>query len=475
MGDKGSEKQNRVDLPATSPPRSDKWPASRVEMRVLAELRAYDRNARTHSPEQIDQIARSIREWGWTNPVLVSEDGMIIAGHGRALAAERLGYAEVPCMIAVGWSPAQVRAYVIADNKLAENAGWDREILAAELADLDALGFATDLIGFSDEELKDLRPQEEKFLTDPDAVPEPGPSPVSRAGDVWILGPHRVVCGDSMNVDDVGKVMGEAFADLCWTDPPYNVDYQDGAIQNDDMPDADFADFLLAAFVSAFTFLKPGSPIYVAHADTEGLNFRAAFKSAGFKLSGCLVWAKGSLVLGRSDYQWSHEPILYGWKPGAAHRWFGGRKQTTVVELEGSAFAMNADGTLVVRVGSESIIVRGKNLTAEPVEPTVIRVEKPRKSADHPTMKPVELIERMMRNSSREGDVVLDLFGGSGSTLIACEKIGRQARLVELDARFVDVIVRRWQEFTGRQAVLEGDGRDFNVLLAQHLAGGRKP
>ena len=474
MANKGSNNAKRVDLDVKAPPRSSKWPASRVEMRFLADLRAYERNARTHSAEQIDQIARSIREWGWTNPVLVTEEGMIIAGHGRVLAAERLGFDQVPAMVAVGWSPAQVRAYVIADNKLAENAGWDRDLLAAELADLEEMGFAVDLIGFSDDELSDLRPDAEKYLTDPDDVPEVGPSPVSRTGDVWILGPHRVVCGDSMNVDDVGKVMGSAFADLCWTDPPYNVDYQQGAIANDDMPDEAFADFLLAAFVSAFAFLKPGSAIYVAHADTEGLNFRAAFKSAGFKLSGCLVWAKGSLVLGRSDYQWSHEPILYGWKPGAAHRWFGGRKQTTVVELEGSVFAVQPDGTLVVRVGSESIVVRGKGLTAEPVEPTVLRVEKPRKSADHPTMKPVELIERMMKNSSREGDLVLDLFGGSGSTLIACEKMGRQARLVELDARFVDVIVKRWQDFTGKSAALEADGRSFDVVSAEHFGQGRK-
>lgn len=441
-------------------------------MRPIGDLRAYERNARTHTDAQIDQIALSMREWGWTNPVLVSEEGVIIAGHGRLLAAERLGYDEVPVMVAVGWTPAQVRAYVIADNKLALNAGWDEAILASELADLEEMGFAVDLIGFSADELADLRPDAEKFLTDPDDCPDVGPSPVSRAGDVWILGPHRVVCGDSTSSDDVAKVMGTALADVCWTDPPYNVDYQQGAIENDNMADGEFAAFLLDAFVAAFAFLKPGSAIYVAHADTEGLNFRAAFKSAGFKLSGCLIWAKGSLVLGRSDYQWSHEPILYGWKPGAAHRWFGGRKQTTVTELEGSVFTVNSDGTVTVRVGSESMVIRGKGITAEAIEPTVLRVEKPRKSADHPTMKPVELIERMLRNSSREGDLVLDLFGGSGSTLIAAEKMGRQARLVELDARFVDVIVKRWQDFTGKSAALEGDGRSFDDVAAQHFNGG---
>lgn len=474
MGHKQHNPDAKSLLLVSTAEKSKKWPASRTEMRDIGALRAYERNARTHSDAQIDQIARSIREWGWTNPVLCTEDGMIIAGHGRILAAERLGYDQVPVMIAVGWTPAQVKAYVIADNKLALNAGWDEEILAAELADLEEMGFAVDLIGFSADEMADLRPASDRYNTDPDDCPDAGPSPVSRAGDVWQLGPHRVVCGDSTSTDDVAKVMGSAFADACWTDPPYNVNYEAaaGSIENDNLPDETFAAFLLDAFVAAFSFLKPGSAIYIAHADTEGLNFRAAFKSAGFKLSGCLIWAKGSLVLGRSDYQWQHEPILYGWKPGAAHRWYGGRKQTTVTELEGSVFTFQADGTLVVRVGSESIIVRGKDLKAEAVEPTVLRCEKPRKSSDHPTMKPVELIQRMLKNSTREGDVVLDLFGGSGSTLIACEMMGRQARLVELDARFVDVIVKRWQEFTGKSATLEVDGRTFEAVSAQHFNGG---
>ena len=466
----------RVSAPLVDPKvaaeRAAKWPTSRMRMRKVSELVPYARNARTHSSEQIDQIGRSILEFGWTNPCLIrAETDGVITGHGRLLAAERIGIEEVPTLEAVGWTDAQVRAYVIADNKLALNAGWDEKLLAAELADLAEMGFDMDLTGFNDAELRALDPDAGKLLTDPDDVPDMQPKPISRPGDVWICGPHRVVCGDSTSIDVVDRVMGEGKADACWTDPPYNVNYEGsaGKIENDNMAGEAFAAFLVSAFVAGFAALKPGAPIYVAHADTEGLSFRAAFNSAGFKLSGCLIWAKESLVLGRSDYQWQHEPILYGWKPGAAHRWFGGRKETTVVALEGSVFTLNEDGSLTVRVGQESLIVNGTDFRVRPVEPTVLRISKPKKSAEHPTMKPVELIGRMLKNSTRTGDVVLDLFGGSGSTMICCEMLGRAARLVELDPRFVDVIVRRWQQATGREAVLDADGRSFDVVAAEHF------
>ena len=465
--------------PAVAAQRAEGWPACNSEMREVAALVPYARNSRTHSEAQIDQVAASIRRWGWTMPVLVrAEDATIIAGHARVLAAERLGIGEVPIVLAHGWSDAQVRAYVIADNKLALNAGWDEAILASELADLEALGFDLDVIGFSDAELAALDPEKKKGLTDPDAVPEPGPSPVSRAGDVWILDRHRVTCGDSTSLEDVQRAMGGAMADACWTDPPYNVNYEGsaGKIANDHMEADQFAAFLLDAFVAAFAVLKPGAACYVAHADTEGLAFRASFKSAGFKLSGCLIWRKNALVLGRSDYQWQHEPILYGWKPGASHRWFGARKQTTIREAaeSGTVFGLNSDGSVTVRVAQQSLIIHGTDLRVEPVEPTVIECDRPKASADHPTMKPVALIERMLRNSTRKGDVVLDLFGGSGSTLIACESLERHARLVELDGKFVDVIVKRWQEFTGKSATLEADGRTFDAVAAEHFAGKRR-
>lgn len=445
------------------------WPTSRPVVRKVDDLVPYARNARTHSDEQVEQIARSMREFGWTAPVLVrAEDSSIIAGHGRILAAKSLGLSEVPTLEAVGWSDAQVRAYVIADNKLALNAGWDEAILAAELKDLAELGFDLDLTGFTADEIADLDPDKKPGLTDPDDAPEPDETRhVSRRGDVWVLGAHRVGCGDSTNPDDLSRVMAEGKADGVWTDPPYNIAYEGkaGTIQNDDMPDAEFVEFLSDAFLATFGQMKPGSPIYVAHAHSEAAAFTTAFKAAGFKFSAPLVWAKDSLVLGRADYQWQHEAILYGWRPGAKHRWFGGRKETTVVQLAGgNVFSMNEDGSLTVRVGQESLIVRGTDFTAEAVEPTVLRCAKPKKNGEHPTMKPVELIARMLRNSTRPGDVILDPFGGSGSTLITCEMMDRVARLNELDPKFVDVIIRRWQDFTGRAATLEGDGRTFAMI-----------
>lgn len=443
------------------------WPSSRQRIRSVAELVPYARNARTHSDEQVQQIARSIQAFGWTTPVLIrAETNGIIAGHGRLLAAEKLGIAEVPTLEAVGWTDAQVRAYILADNKLALNAGWDDTLLAAELRDLEELGFDMDLTGFSEAELEVLNPAASRFLTDPDDVPSLSPVPVSRIGDVWQLGAHRVLCGDSTAADQVSMLMAGQLADACWTDPPYNVDYQGtaGKIANDKMESDAFQRFLGEAMSVVFGALQPGGPCYVAHADTEGLAFRAAFRSAGFKLSGCLIWRKNALVLGRSDYQWQHEPVLYGWKPGARHRWYGGRKATTISELCGSVFTQNADGTVLVRVGQQSLLISGTGLKARALEPSVLWIDRPTRSAEHPTMKPVELIARMLRNSTKADDIVLDVFGGSGSTLICCEMLGRAARLCELNPRFVDVIVRRWQDFTGRDAVLDGGMRTFAAV-----------
>lgn len=443
----------------------DHWPAAQVELQAVASLVPYANNTRTHTPEQIDQIVASMQEWGWTNPVLVDEAGVIIAGHARVLAAQKLGLADAPVMVARGWTDAQKRAYVIADNKLALNAGWDMSRLAVEISDLKGLGFDLGLTGFSADEL-DRMAGGRSGLTHPDQVPDLWSRPVSKPGDVWLLGAHRVTCGDSTVVTDLDRVMAGGGADACWTDPPYNVRYESklaGSIKNDDMPAAQFRAFLLDAFVAAFAVLKPGAAIYVAHADTEGLNFRGAFADAGFKLSGCLVWVKESLVLGRSDYQWQHEPILYGWKPGASHSWFGGRKKTTVHDLGSPAVVMNDAGQAVVTIGGETFVISGRDLKVEGVASSVLRVEKPKRSAEHPTMKPVELISRHLENSTKVGAVVLDPFGGSGSTLIACEMLGRQARLCELDPRFVDVIVRRWEAFTGRKAVLEEAGLGFEA------------
>jgi len=453
---------------------SPAWPADKVTRRPLSDLVPSARNARTHSAAQVEQIAASIREWGWTIPVLIDDAGEIIAGHGRVLAAQRLELSEVPCMVAVGWSEDQKRAYRIADNKLALNAGWDEPLLRLELDELmRTSSFDVGLIGFSGEELDEILlggADVEPGLTDPDDAPEapPAAEAVSRRGDLWLLGEHRVVCGDATSVDDVVRVVGELGADAAWTDPPYNVAYESkaGRIANDDMPAAEFRKFLSAAFSAAWCAMKPGAAIYVAHADTEGEAFRWAFRTAGFKLSGCLVWVKSALVLGRSDYQWRHEPILYGWKEGAAHRWFGGRDRTTVQEFDDAPWSRDADGGVQVDLGEVTLRISGEGLEVEELVASVRRAEKPRRSTVHPTMKPVELIVPMVLNSTRRGDAVLDPFGGSGSTLIACHQTGRAARLVEWEPRFVDVIVRRWEAFAGREARLES-GETFAEVRAR--------
>jgi DNA modification methylase len=436
----------------------------------------YGRNSRTHSPEQIEQIVASIKEFGFTNPILIAEDSTIIAGHGRVQAAVAMGMDVVPCLRIAGLTDEQRRAYIIADNKLAENAGWDDELLRLELGELRDLGYDIDVVGFDQAELDELFLEtdglEEEGKTDDDEIPAFGDWFTSCRGDVWVCGDHRIMCGDSTVITDIETLVGEGGVDMCWTDPPYNVNYEGaaGKIENDNMEASAFLAFLTDAFVSVFSVLKAGGALYVAHADTEGLPFRTAFASAGFKLSGCLVWVKPSLVLGRSDYQWRHEPILYGWKPGAAHRWYGGRKQTTVIDAEDMPFVITPDGSLLIDTGPGTIRVSGTDLKVEELVSSVLRHEKPRRNVEHPTMKPVGLVLEYLKNSSRRGDLVLDPFGGSGSTMIAAQKIGRRSRLMELDPRFADVIVRRWQDFTGGKAVLEESGERFDDLTAQRKA-----
>lgn len=470
---------------AAGAPVIETWPIER--------LLPYANNSRTHSPGQIAQIAGSLIEFGMVGSIVVRA-GVIAKGHGTLAAirnifatgqplypapGEKGGAApylpgHVPVLDVEGWSDSQFRAYVMADNQIALNAGWDEDLLRVELQALEDCGFDIGLIAFSEGELEALFKEPATWgRTDPNAVPEPPKVATAKTGDIWLLGAHRVACGDSVQKKDVEALVGNgAKVDACWMDPPYNVAYSSklaGKIKNDDMADDKFRVFLRDAFSCAFAVMDTGAGIYVAHADTEGLNFRGAFKEAGFKISGCLVWVKNSLVLGRSDYQWQHEPILYGWKPGAAHRWYGGRKQVTIRESQGSIFTQNRDGSVTVSVGGETIIIKGDNLVATPVAGTIIRCDKPKRSEDHPTMKPVELVSGMLRNSTKEGDIVLDLFGGSGSTLISCEMLGRAARLMELDPVFVDVIIRRWQEFTGKEALLEGTGQPFAAVASERL------
>jgi site-specific DNA-methyltransferase (adenine-specific) len=402
------------------------WPADQVERWPVDKLVPYARNSRTHSDTQVAQIAASIKEWGWTTPVLVSEDGTLIAGHGRVMAARKLGLPEVPVMVARGWTEAQRRAYVLADNQLALNAGWDMDLLSIEMQDLNADGFDLSLIGFDDKMLDALLADKpEDGLTDPDDVPEPPADPATKLGDVWVLGGHRLMCGDSTSIDDMEKLTAAQKVDMWLTDPPYNVAYEGGTkekltIKNDSMGDDQFRQFLRDAYVAADAVMKAGAVFYIWHADSEGYNFRGAAKDAGWTVRQCLIWKKSSLVMGRQDYHWKHEPCLYGWKEGSAHLWAADRKQTTILEFD-----------------------------------------KPSRNGEHPTMKPVALFEYQLLNNTKGGDIVLDSFGGSGTTMIAAEKNGRLSRLMELDPKYCDVIIKRWQDFTGKTATLEGDGRTF--------------
>ena len=452
--------------------------ADRFERWPLDRLVPYERNSREHPADQVAGIAASIAEFGFNSPIIVcARRGRIAAGHGRLMAARELGMPEVPVVVLEHLTDEQFRAYVIADNKHTDNSRFNDEMLVAELAALRDAGFDLDPIGFSDEELAELLPplddddEPAPTETDPDALPASEPTPISREGDLWRMGTHRVLCGDSTDQAVTDVLMGGELADCLWTDPPYNVNYEGsaGKILNDHMEGEQFGEFLRAVYDNAIAHMHPGAPAYIAHADTEGTAFRREFVAAGFYLASCLVWRKNSLVLGRADYHWMHEPILYGWKPGAAHRWYGERNKTTVHELGDPEISVMADGSVQISRGETTLVIRGEGIEVEKVRGSVFFEEKPKRNAEHPTMKPVALIERMLLNSTKAGDVVLDLFGGSGSTLIAADRLGRSARLMELDPKFVDVIVERWQNLTGRTARLEATGETFAEVRARRM------
>ena len=414
---------------------SASWLADKIEQWPTAKLLPYARNARTHSDEQVAQIAASIAEFGFTNPILAGADGVIVAGHGRLAAAHKLGLALVPVVVLEHLSPTQRRALVIADNRIAENAGWDDAMLRIELTTLQDDDFDVSLTGFDADALADLLADEDgngDGETDDDAVPEITETPISRPGDVWLLAGHRLLCGDSTKAECFEQLLQGSQVDMVFTDPPYNVNYANTAkdkmrgtnraILNDNLGDG-FYDFLLAALTPTIANCRGG--IYVAMSSSELDVLQSAFREAGGKWSTFVIWAKNTFTLGRSDYQRQYEPILYGWPEGATRHWCGDRDQSDVWQIK-----------------------------------------KPHKNDLHPTMKPVELVERAIRNSSRPGNVVLDPFGGSGTTLIAAEKSGRLARLIELDPKYVDVIVRRWQDWTGKQATRESDGVVFDDQAA---------
>lgn len=383
---------------------------SEMQLVPVTKLVPYQNNARTHSKEQINKLRSSIREFGFVNPVIIDREYNVIAGHGRIAAAREEGITEVPCVFVDHLTEAQKKAYILADNRMALDAGWDEDMLRVELEALEEMGYDLGLTGFDDKELAALFPVEEAKEDDFDVDAELQKPTFTKAGDVWTLGRHRLVCGDSTDPAVYEVLMDGVKANLVITDPPYNVNYEGsaGKIKNDNMAGEKFYEFLLAAFKNMESVMAADASIYVFHADTEGLNFRRAFVDAGFYLSGCCIWKKQSLVLGRSPYQWQHEPVLYGWKKNGRHQWYTGRKETTIWEFD-----------------------------------------KPKKNGDHPTMKPIPLLAYPIGNSSMANSVVLDPFGGSGSTLITCEQTDRICRTIELDEKFCDVIVNRYIEQVG--------------------------
>ena len=404
-----------------------------VNMKIT-DITPYERNPRFNKGA-VEAVADSIKEFGWRAPIVVDSNHVIICGHTRLLAAQKLGLSEVPVHIATDLTPEQARAYRIADNKTGEIAEWNFELLPLEIKELQAANFDLSLLGFNEDELAVIfgQPDDKVVLdgeTDPDAVPDTPEEPVTSSGELYRLGDHLLLCGDATSAESVARLMGDENAALWLTDPPYNVALginmteeqakrahrrTDGkVIENDSMPDETFRDFLKKSFANAKNHLRPGGSFYIFHADLEGYNFRGALRDVDLKLRQCLIWNKNAMVLGRSPFQWKHEPCLFGWQDGAAHAWYNDRCQTTVLDFK-----------------------------------------KPGRSEEHPTMKPVDMLIYLIQCSSTKGEVVLDTFGGAGSTLIACEQTGRKCRMMELDPRYCDVIRKRWAEF------MFGEGCDW--------------
>ena len=385
-----------------------------MQLVPVSKLVPYVNNARTHSPEQVMKLRSSLREFGFINPIIIDRDYGIIAGHGRLLAAKEEGITEVPCVFVDYLTEAQKKAYILADNRMAMDAGWDEELLRVEIEALQGEAFDVSLTGFDEMELADL------FKDGSDSGAEDDDYDLSAAlekaafverGDIWTVGRHRLMCGDATSAEDVAALMDDRKANLILTDPPYGVSFKSSSgltIQNDSMKNEEFYNFLLSAFENMADHLEKGGAAYVFHADTEGLNFRRAFIDAGFHLAGCCIWVKDSLVLGRSDYQWQHEPVLYGFMQNGKHPWYSDRKQTTIWNFA-----------------------------------------KPKRNANHPTSKPLDLLGYPIGNSTQENAIVIDTFGGSGYTLMACEQINRTCCTMELDEKYASVILRRYVDDTG--------------------------
>ena len=385
-----------------------------TEMQLISidKLVPYVNNARTHSAEQILKLRSSLREFGFVNPIIIDREFNVIAGHGRLMAAKEEGIEEVPCVFVDYLTDAQKKAYILADNRMAMDAGWDEELLKIEMEELQNLGYDLEFTGFDEKELADLFGVDDKEVKEDefDLTTALEKASFVERGDVWFVGKHKLMCGDATSSEDVAKLMEDKKANLILTDPPYNVAFKssDGlTIQNDSMDNNDFYEFLYLSFKNMADHLENGGAAYVFHADTEGLNFRKAFIDAGFHLAGCCIWVKDSLVLGRSDYQWQHEPVLYGFLQNGKHPWYSDRKQTTIWNFD-----------------------------------------KPKKNSNHPTSKPLDLLAYPINNSTQANAIVIDTFGGSGSTLMACEQMNRICYTMELDEKYASVILRRYVEDT---------------------------
>lgn len=399
---------------------------SEMNLVDIDKLIPYVNNARTHSKEQINKLRASIREFGFINPVIIDRDYNVIAGHGRIMASKEEGIDKVPCVFVDYLTDAQKKAYILADNRMALDADWDEELLKVEIESLQGADFDLNLTGFDEAELMDIfgddnqsRAKDDDF----DLTAALEKASFVEKGDVWTVGRHRLMCGDATSSEDVSTLMGNTKANLILTDPPYGVSFKSSSgltIQNDSMKNEEFYNFLLASFKCMAEHLENGGSAYVFHADTEGLNFRKAFIDAGFHLAGCCIWVKDSLVLGRSDYQWQHEPVLYGFMQNGKHKWYSDRKQTTIWNFD-----------------------------------------KPKRNANHPTSKPLDLLSYPIGNSTQENGVVIDTFGGSGSTMMACEQMNRICYMMELDEKYASVILRRYVENTNNAegVFVERNGR----------------
>jgi DNA modification methylase len=437
-------------------------PEMRIEYWPLSRLVPYAGNPRKNDAV-VPRMVEDLRMFGFRAPLLARSDGELIDGHLRLKAAVAMDMAEVPVILADDFTPEQVRAYRLIVNRSATWAAWDNDLLMQEVKALVEAKFDIALTGFDQSELDKLL-KAAALEKDPDAVPDPPQNPLVQEGELWLLGSHRLFCGDALNSVHVGYLLGGREADMIWTDPPYNVAYESkaGSIRNDKMSAAEFQEFLRLAHERMFAALRLGGAVYVAHSETgDGMAFRTAFRLAGFRLASCLIWNKGQGTLGRGDYHWQHEPILYGWRPGAAHKWYGDRKAKTILETGIESVQQQEDGSYTLLLDGKLYRLRGE---LEELSGTVINIRKPGRSELHPTTKPVELVAACIANSSRSGGLVLDPFGGSGSTMIACEQLGRVCCSMEIDARYAQVEIMRWQNYTGKQAARESDGLLFDEL-----------